>query len=309
MLSNTAAKTLLSMVGRGNLYPGGVEDFSQLIANDLYRRIAQQVAEGGTGVLRDQDIYDLAKDQWRRYGVGDCFPGNVREGYLSAPWCSLLAVIAGALANRGPFDTVEPILAPSIPPGGTRVTTSSGHATYIVDGDQKVVPGSVQRSTIAPRPFEFAAPRPDQHGDLDHSDRALQAAFAVPYTQAAAYPLGGFLEGTPPASSSFPAPFALMPNGRTIDQARFGFANAGAVPGPGILPLTGGRFGSATPPWASFLAPLAPAPALSNADASIPADRVQPQPRQAPSSVEDQVPPALRPLLRLFPEGWNPNAG
>jgi hypothetical protein len=169
-MRNAAVQAYLWAARRGNQYPGTVEKFSQIIANDLYKRIADGVAKGGTGIFRDRDIFDFAKDQWARHGIGDCFPGNLLD-LFRGEWpgfCSLIGAGGGAAQT---LEAIDPPQPPAIPSGGRQLTTATGEATYIVDSSGRVIPGSVQRTQAAPRPFDFNAARPDDHSQINVPDR------------------------------------------------------------------------------------------------------------------------------------------
>ena|GEM_PF-3068793 len=247
--SNAAARAWLSMTGRGNQYPGTAENFSQTIAEDLYDHIARHVKNGGSGVIRDEDIYDLAKSQWGKYGIGDCFPGNVFEQRFFAPSCSLIAVGVGSLATRPLFETVEPMIL-AVPPGGRQVTTPDGQATYIIDGSGMVVPGSVLRTQAAPRPFDFNGTRPDDHGQINAPDWAGQAAQVAPNNgSSGSYLWPGITAGGMPSIPALAPPPPPAPSG-LFDwlQADLPDKVGGLAPGGGFgsPPSTVGLGGSAS---------------------------------------------------------------
>lgn len=58
------------------VYPKeGVDSFSKEIARDLLNNIKSDVQAGGSGILSDNTIENLAADVWRRKGLQDFFLG------------------------------------------------------------------------------------------------------------------------------------------------------------------------------------------------------------------------------------------
>jgi hypothetical protein len=139
MDANAAIRGYLWLTGRGNQYPGTVESFSQIIANDLYKRIADSVAEGETGIFRDRDIFDFAKERWRKQDIGDCFPGNLLD-LFRGEWPGLCSLIGAGGGAAQTLEAIDPPQPPAIPSGGRQLTTADGQATYIIDSRGMVVP-------------------------------------------------------------------------------------------------------------------------------------------------------------------------
>jgi hypothetical protein len=118
--SNATARSLLTLTGRGDLYPGTTDNLSLIIATDLLNRIDQNVAAGGSGVFSDREVFRFAADQWAIRGIGDVFPGAMVDpdfGFLQYPFSSLVVNAVGSLAvgsiTTVPFDAAVPISAQS----------------------------------------------------------------------------------------------------------------------------------------------------------------------------------------------------
>jgi hypothetical protein len=286
--ANSAVQAYLWAIGRGDQYPGTIENFSRIIAKDLYNRVAEDVANGRTGVFTDQQIFDRAKEQWRRHGIGDCFPGNLlRFGFPGV--CSLV----GGIAAGQDAEAIGLPAGPAIPPGGQQLTTPDGQATYIIDGSGTVVPGSVQRTQAAPRPFQFDATRPDDHSQINAPDRAGQAASVAPNDGGSVpYQWPGITAGGMP-----PWIPALAPPPPSAPGGPFDWLQSDLLGKVGGL-APGGAFGP-------------PQPNVSGAlSAPLPQTRITPQPFPAlpPSPFSVPVPPALQPLVpHFFPQGFDTN--
>jgi hypothetical protein len=260
MQANSAIQAYLWAMERGNQYPGTVDNFSQIIAKHLYDRIAEDVANGRTGVFKDEEIFNRAKEQWGGHGIGDCFPGNLRR--LSFPgWCSLF----GGIAAGQDAEAIGLPAGPAIPPGGQQLTTPDGQATYIIDGSGAVAPGSVLRTPAAPsRRFDFDATRPDDHGQINAPDRAGQAASVAPNDGGSVpYQWPGITAGGMP-----PWIPALTPSPPSVPGGPFDWLQSDLL----------GKVGGLMPSGA--LGP--PQPNISGALSAPPQTRITPQPFPAP---------------------------
>jgi uncharacterized membrane protein YeaQ/YmgE (transglycosylase-associated protein family) len=152
--SNAAAKFML-----GSRYPETTDQFSLSIATDLFNKIKLDVETGGTGVMSDQRIFDLAKQQWIDRDIGEFFPANVQPGLLSilgAPFTypgtalvNLLGLSAITANNESNFGI--DMRPGAVPLGGRQLTSPDGKVSYIEDASGRVVIGSV---VVAPNIFQ-----------------------------------------------------------------------------------------------------------------------------------------------------------
>jgi hypothetical protein len=158
--ANAAVIAELYALGRRSQYPSSVDAFSLEIATDLYEKIAEDVAKGGTGVIADPDMFKAAEAVWKHKGLGKFFPGTPSHG-IGAFLADAFGVMTwSAEAADSP---ALPIPLP-VPSGGRRMITPDGYATYVVDAQGRVVTGSVERMPSAPQPFELIPPPEQKQG-------------------------------------------------------------------------------------------------------------------------------------------------
>ena len=159
--ANAVAQAGLTLTGQRSLYPATVDDFSLQIAKAVFNAIQVDVNTGGTGVLTNQEIFQVSKAQWDDRGIGAWFPGDPFAGQYPAP--SLIVNILGGFiygASKPSGDIFDPEQPPSIPAGGQQITSPDGAVTYIIDAS-----GKVSRRAISARLlYVYVTPR--QRGGL-----------------------------------------------------------------------------------------------------------------------------------------------
>ena len=152
--SNAAAKFML-----GDRYPETTDQFSLSIATDLLNKIKLDVNTGGTGVLSDDRIFDLAKQQWIDRDIGAFFPANVKPDFfsiiaspLSYPGTAIVNLLGLSAVTANNESNFGADMTPgAVPLGGQQVTSPDGRVSYIKDASGNVVIGSV---VVTPNTFQ-----------------------------------------------------------------------------------------------------------------------------------------------------------
>jgi hypothetical protein len=134
LYANTAAKD-----ANLDTYPPSIDSFSEQIAQAFVNAVRENVQNGGTGILSDQQVIQTAQATWANNGLAGSFPGNIYVYGLDNLTPGALAGIGGGVntllinGNIGYTPGNYPESA------GYNWDTSRGDLLVITNSDGKVV--------------------------------------------------------------------------------------------------------------------------------------------------------------------------